>query len=126
MLIMFRASCGAIIVDVTMADSSPRPGLFRFGIFEVDFESGELWKHGRKIALHDQPLHALGLLLEHPGEVVTREQFRSGLWPEDTFVDFERASIQRSASFAKSLAIRQRIRDLLKRCLAGDTGSCIP
>ena len=74
-----------------MAVSNPRPGLFRFGIFEVDFESGELWKHGRKIALHDQTLRALGLLLEHPGEVVTREQFRNGLWPEDTFVDFDKS-----------------------------------
>ncbi len=74
-----------------MAVSSPRPGLFRFGIFEVDFESGELWKQGRKIALHDQALRALGLLLEHPGEVVTREQFRNGLWPEDTFVDFDKS-----------------------------------
>ena len=64
---------------------------FRFGIFEVDFESGELWKHGRKVALHDQPLHALALLLEHPGEVVTREQFRQGLWPADTFVDFDKS-----------------------------------
>jgi Tol biopolymer transport system component/DNA-binding winged helix-turn-helix (wHTH) protein len=74
-----------------MAVSNSRPGLFRFGIFEVDFESGELWKHGRRVALHDQPLQALALLLEHPGEVVTREQFRQRLWPADTFVDFDKS-----------------------------------
>ena len=109
-----------------MAVSSPRPGLFRFGIFEVDFESGELWKQGRKIALHDQALRALGLLLEHPGEVVTREQFRNGLWPEDTFVDFDKSlntTIRQAARCA--WRFRQRIRDLLRLSHDEDTGFCL-
>jgi TolB-like protein/DNA-binding winged helix-turn-helix (wHTH) protein/Tfp pilus assembly protein PilF len=61
----------------------------RFGPFEVDFRAGELHKNGRKIRLQDQPLQVLALLLEQPGEVVTREELQQKLWPMDTFVDFD-------------------------------------
>jgi len=61
----------------------------RFGVFEVDVRSGELRKNGIRIHLADQPLHVLALLLEHPGELVTREELRQRLWLADTFVDFE-------------------------------------
>src|SRR5216683_6703515 len=61
----------------------------RFGVFEVDLRSGELHKHGIKIKLHDQPFQVLAMLLEHPGELVTREQLHQKLWPSDTFVDFD-------------------------------------
>jgi TolB-like protein/DNA-binding winged helix-turn-helix (wHTH) protein/Flp pilus assembly protein TadD len=61
----------------------------RFGVFEVDLRSGELHKHGVKIKLHHQPFQVLAMLLEHPGEVVTREELKSKLWPFDTFVDFD-------------------------------------
>lgn len=61
----------------------------RFGAFEVDFRAGELLKHGRRIRLQNQPLQILAMLLEHPGEVVTREELRQKLWPSDTFVDFD-------------------------------------
>jgi DNA-binding winged helix-turn-helix (wHTH) protein/Flp pilus assembly protein TadD len=61
----------------------------RFGAFEVDFRSGELHKHGIRLKLQDQPFHLLALLLEHPGDVVTREELRQKLWPADTFVDFD-------------------------------------
>jgi len=64
-------------------------GLVRFGPFEVDFRAGELLKNGRRIRLQDQPLQVLAMLLEKPGEVVTREELRKRLWPEDTFVDFD-------------------------------------
>jgi TolB-like protein/DNA-binding winged helix-turn-helix (wHTH) protein len=72
--------------------TAPHSGsrLFRFSVFEVDFESGELRKQGRRIVLHEQPFQALILLLEHPGEVVTREQLRLRLWPVDTFVEFDK------------------------------------
>ena len=60
----------------------------RFDAFEVDLRSRELRKHGVKIKLHQQPLQILALLLEHPGEVVTREELQRQLWPSDTFVDF--------------------------------------
>ena len=61
----------------------------RFGAFEVDLRSGELRKHGIRLKLQDQPFHVLALLLEHPGDVVTREELRQKLWPVDTFVDFD-------------------------------------
>jgi DNA-binding winged helix-turn-helix (wHTH) protein/tetratricopeptide (TPR) repeat protein len=61
----------------------------RFGAFDVDLRSGELYKHGIRLKLQDQPFHVLALLLEHPGEVVSREELRQKLWPADTFVDFD-------------------------------------
>src|SRR5712671_4358524 len=64
-------------------------GLVRFGAFDVDLRSGELHKDGVKIKLQEQPFRLLALLLEHPGEVVTRDELRHRLWPEDTFVAFD-------------------------------------
>jgi Tol biopolymer transport system component/DNA-binding winged helix-turn-helix (wHTH) protein len=61
----------------------------RFGVFEVDLHTGELRKQGLKIKLQEQPFQVLAMLLERPGEVVTREEIQQKLWPEDTFVDFE-------------------------------------
>jgi len=61
----------------------------RFGSFEVDLRAGELRKQGVKIKIQEQPLQILAALLEHPGEVVTREELRSRLWSSDTFVDFD-------------------------------------
>lgn len=60
----------------------------RFGVFQVNLCSGELRKSGIKIKLHDQPFKILAMLLERPGEVVTRHELRQKLWPADTFVDF--------------------------------------
>jgi TolB-like protein/Tfp pilus assembly protein PilF len=70
------------------ASSSP---LVRFGVFELDLESGELRKQGRRVKIDHQPLRVLECLLEQPGRVVTREELRQKLWPSDTFVDFEQA-----------------------------------
>ena len=61
----------------------------RFAGFELDLRTGELRKNGRRVRLQAQPLKALRVLLEHPGELVTREQLRKEVWPEDTFVDFD-------------------------------------
>jgi DNA-binding winged helix-turn-helix (wHTH) protein len=61
----------------------------RFGAFDVDLRSGEVHKHGIRLKLQDQPFQVLSLLLEHPGDVVTREELRQKLWPGDTFVDFD-------------------------------------
>ena len=72
-----------------MADPPSPPRLIRFGVFEVDLRSGELHKNGLKIKLQEQPFQVLSMLLEHPGEVVQREDLRATLWPADTFVDFE-------------------------------------
>ena len=62
----------------------------RFGTFEVDTRSGELRRKGARVKLQAQPFQVLTLLLERPGEVITREELTGRLWPEDTFVDFER------------------------------------
>ncbi len=61
----------------------------RFGVFEVDMQSCELRKHGVRIRLQDQPFHILLILLERPGELVSREEVRRKLWAADTFVDFD-------------------------------------
>jgi len=67
----------------------PRPRVFRFGVFELDSQSGELRRHGLKIRLPDQSFQILQELLSRPGEVVTREDLRRQLWTSDTFVDFD-------------------------------------
>jgi len=61
----------------------------RFGVFELDLRAGELRKHGLGVRLQEQPFQLLAMLLEHPGEVVTREELQKKLWPADTFVDFD-------------------------------------
>jgi DNA-binding winged helix-turn-helix (wHTH) protein len=61
----------------------------RFGPFSLDPRAGELHKRGKKIKVQLLPLQLLGALLEKPGEVVSREELKSRLWPADTFVDFE-------------------------------------
>ncbi len=61
----------------------------RFGPFEADLRAGELRKHGVKLKLVGQPFEVLAMLLESPGQLVTREELRTRLWPTDTFVDFD-------------------------------------
>jgi TolB-like protein/DNA-binding winged helix-turn-helix (wHTH) protein len=73
-----------------MDTASPsQVGAIRFGVFEVDLRAGELRKQGVKIKLQDQPFQLLQILLERPGEVVTRNEIQRRIWPSDTFVDFE-------------------------------------
>jgi DNA-binding winged helix-turn-helix (wHTH) protein len=69
------------------ANSSSR--IIRFSTFEVNLHTGELRQRGQKVKLQEQPLQVLAALLERPGEMVTREELRSKLWPADTFVDFD-------------------------------------
>ena len=61
----------------------------RFDVFTLDLRAGELYMSGHKIKLQEQPFRILAMLLAQPGQVVTREQLRERLWPEDTFVDFD-------------------------------------
>jgi TolB-like protein/DNA-binding winged helix-turn-helix (wHTH) protein/Flp pilus assembly protein TadD len=63
----------------------------RFGIYEISFQSGELRKAGVKIKVQHQPLKLLEILLEHPGEIVAREELRSRIWPQESFGDFDQA-----------------------------------
>ena len=65
------------------------PSRVTFGLFEVDLQSGELWKAGKRIKIQSQPFKVLAALLEHPGEVVTREDLQLRLWGKDTTVDFD-------------------------------------
>src|ERR1700746_574168 len=65
------------------------PRTWRFGVFELDASSGELRRNGTVVKLREQPARILVLLLEHAGQMVTREQLRQYLWPSDTFVDFD-------------------------------------
>ena len=74
-----------------MPGAEDRAPAYRFAAFELDTRGGELRKHGIKIKLQDQPRQILLLLLEHAGEVVTREQIQKHLWQENTFVDFDNA-----------------------------------
>jgi DNA-binding winged helix-turn-helix (wHTH) protein/Tfp pilus assembly protein PilF len=74
-----------------MTVSSEPQTVVRFGVFEADLRAGDLRKKGTKVKIQDLPFRALGVLLSRPNEVVTREEFRQALWPQDVFVDFDRA-----------------------------------
>jgi TolB-like protein/DNA-binding winged helix-turn-helix (wHTH) protein len=71
-----------------MADAE-QPRVIRFGPFEVDVRAGELRKNGGKIKLQEQPFRILVILLQHAGDLVTREELQLELWPNGTFVDFD-------------------------------------
>ena len=72
-----------------MPDASQASAVRRFGPFEVNLQAGELRKNGMRLRLSGQPFQILAVLLERPGEVVTREELHSKLWQSDTFVDFD-------------------------------------
>jgi DNA-binding winged helix-turn-helix (wHTH) protein len=72
-----------------MPQPAPGAAILRFDVYTLDLRAGELFKSGRKIKLQEQPFQILTMLLEHPGEPVTREELRHRLWPQDTFVDFD-------------------------------------
>src|SRR5438094_4453451 len=74
---------------VAVKTSSSVPPTLRFGVFELDPQAGELRKKGMKIRLQGQPVEILAMLLQRPGETITREELQKKLWPVDTFVDFE-------------------------------------
>src|SRR6266436_6122963 len=74
-----------------MDESKRSAQIVRFGIFEADLQTGELHKNGIRVPLQGQPFQVCAILLEHSGELVTREELRRKVWPEDTFVDFDHA-----------------------------------
>ena len=74
------------MVETRSASSS---SVFRFGVFQVNPAARELRKHGVRVRLPGQPFCILSMLLEKPGEIVTREEMQQRLWTSDTFVDFE-------------------------------------
>src|SRR2546430_1261367 len=78
---------GSELVVETKSPASSR--VLRFGVFQANLAGRELRKHGVRIRLSGQPFRILSILLEKPGETVTREEMRQTLWSSDTFVDFE-------------------------------------
>ena len=72
-----------------MRDELPSESRLCFDAYQVDLRTGELRKHGTKVHLAGRPFQILALLLEQPGELLTRKELQSRLWPADTFVDFE-------------------------------------
>jgi DNA-binding winged helix-turn-helix (wHTH) protein/Tfp pilus assembly protein PilF len=74
---------------VVETKSQPVGRVLRFGVFQVNISARELRKHGVRVRLPGQPFHILSVLLEKPGEIVSREEMRQRLWASDTFVDFE-------------------------------------
>jgi cholera toxin transcriptional activator len=75
-------------LDLPMTDSK-KARRYRFGVFEADAATGELRKQGIRIKVNAQPFQVLLMLLERPGEVLTREEISRELWPDGTFVDYE-------------------------------------
>ena len=70
-------------------DKSSKPGILRFGVFELDLNAEQLLKNGRIVRLQPQPFKLLCLLASQPGKLVTREVIQGTLWKGDTFVDFD-------------------------------------
>src|SRR2546429_9770458 len=89
-----------------MSRESRPPARLRFGIFEVDVRSREVRKQGVRIKLQEQLFHVLKVLLERPGEIVTREELRSQIWSADTFVDFDNSLNTSINKLAKHWEIR--------------------
>jgi DNA-binding winged helix-turn-helix (wHTH) protein len=90
---------------VTQASGSP--GIQRFGPFEFDPVAGELHKRGMKVKLQGQPIDILAMLLERPGQIVTREEIQKKLWHADTNVEFEHsvnAACEQKGNFPRSIA----------------------
>jgi TolB-like protein/DNA-binding winged helix-turn-helix (wHTH) protein/Tfp pilus assembly protein PilF len=88
---LFHSDCLRVILGgnfLPMASASQTRRI-RFGAFEVDVASNELFKNGIRLKLQDQPFQILTVLLEHPGVLISREELRRKLWADDTFVDFD-------------------------------------
>src|SRR5260370_10918666 len=102
-----------------MAESlSSSQQILRFGTFEVNPRSGELRKGGVRIKLHGQPFEVRAMLLERPGQVVTREELRWRLWPTDTLVNFDHgvnSAINRRREARGDSADKPRLAETLPR-----------
>jgi TolB-like protein/DNA-binding winged helix-turn-helix (wHTH) protein/Tfp pilus assembly protein PilF len=72
-----------------MADDKAGPALFRFGVFELDLRAAEIRKQGLRIRLRGRPYEILNILIDRPGDLVSRDELRERLWAADTFVDFD-------------------------------------
>ena len=84
-----RVRSGELETTPTVNAVNGNGGAVRFGVFELDAKAGKLHRNGIKVKLQDQPFQVLAILLERPGEVVSREELQRRLWSADTFVDFD-------------------------------------
>jgi len=99
-------------------DGASTPAVVHFGPFELDLRAAELRKHGRRIRLQEQPFQILIELLEHPGQVVLREEIRKKLWPNDTVVEFDHsinAAVKRLRDSLQDSAEKPRYIETLAR-----------
>ena len=94
----------------------------RFGLFEVDLTAAELRKKGSRLRLQEQPFQVLAALLERPGEVVTREELVRRLWPDGTFVDYERGLNAAVTRLRQALSDSAETRAMLRRSRGAGTG----
>ena len=106
-----------------MPGTGRAPKAYRFGVFELDVGPGELRKHGTRIKLQEQPLQILVLLLEHAGELVTREQIQNRLWPPGTYVDYDNAINSAMRKLREALGDASEIPAPSKLSRAGDIDS---
>jgi DNA-binding winged helix-turn-helix (wHTH) protein len=103
---------GDFLMDGASAD------VLRFGAFEFNLRTKELRRKGVKIRVQEQPLQLLAMLLDHPGELLTREELRRKLWPGDTFVDFDHGlntAINRLRTALRDSAANPRFIETLPR-----------
>src|SRR5438552_18848832 len=110
----------------TMASDRLATKIVRFGVFELDCQTGELRKQGVKLRLQGQPVAVLRRLIETPGELATREDLRNRLWPADTFVDFDQAlnnSVQRIREALRDSAKSPRVVETIAKRGSGFLGS---
>ena len=107
-----------------MPQKSPDQVL-RFGVFEVNFSAQQVRKHGIRLRLAGQPLAILAMLLERPGEVVTREELQGRLWASDTFVDFEHSLNSAIKKLRAALNAAECRRDYIQPCCVS-TKPCPP
>ena len=88
-----------------MPEPVPVPQFVTFAEFQLDPRAGELFRSGQKVKIQERPFQVLSILLQHAGELVTREELRQRIWPADTFVDFDH-----SVAVAVS-KVREALRD---------------
>ena len=94
----------------------------RFGPFELDTQCGQLRRDGVGLKLQGQPVQILEILLEHPGQLVTREELRERLWSSDTFVDFDHSLNTAIKKWRQALGMRRIRLGTLRRCRGGGIG----
>ena len=118
-----KTPAGWLSQRAPMATQPIASRILRFDGFELDVRAGEVRRKGVRLRLRGQPLHVLEILLERAGDLVTREELQSRIWPADTSSILTTACTTPLHGFAKCWAIRRRTHATSRRCLAGATGT---